>query len=135
MPISLELAVERLRESLANDYEIKREIGRGGMSVVFLAHDLRHERDVAIKVLHPELAANLGSERFEREIRLAAKLSHPNILSLFDSGEADGVLYYVMPFVEGESLREKLNREQQLSVEESVRHGCAIASALHYASR
>jgi serine/threonine-protein kinase len=135
MPISPALPIERLRESLANSYDIERELGRGGMSAVFLAHDRKHDRVVAIKVLHPELAANLGPERFLREIKLAARLSHPHIVPLFDSGDAGGLLYYVMPYVEGESLRERLNREQQLSVEESVRHGCAIASALDYANR
>jgi serine/threonine-protein kinase len=135
MPISLGVAIERLRRSLANAYDIDREIGRDGMSVVFLAQYRKHDRVVAIKVLHPEIAACLGSDRFLREIRLAAKLSHPHILPLFDSGEADGVLYYVMPFVDGGSLRERLDREKQLSVEESVRHGSAIASALDYANR
>ena len=135
MPIIPAQPIERLRESLAGSYNIVREVGRGGMSVVFLAQDCKHDRVVAIKVLHPELAASLGPERFLREIKLAARLSHPHILPLFDSGEVDGLLYYVMPFVKGESLRERLNREQQLSIEESVRHGCAIASALDYASR
>jgi TolB-like protein/rhodanese-related sulfurtransferase/Flp pilus assembly protein TadD len=135
MATSLAMAIERLRESLASTYDIERELGHGGMSVVLLAHDRKHDRVVAIKVLHPELAASLGPDRFLREIRLAARLSHPHILPLFDSGEVDGVLYYVMPFVEGESLRERLDREKQLSVEESVRHGCAIASALDYAAR
>jgi len=129
------LPIERLREALAQSYIIDRELGRGGMSAVFLAQDCKHDRSVAIKVLHPELAANLGSERFLQEIKVAARLSHPHILPLFDSGSVDGMLYYVMPYVEGESLRERLDREQQLSVEEGVRHGCAIASALDYASR
>ena len=135
MPTGTAPPIERLRASLANSYDIDRELGRGGMSAVFLAHDRKHDRVVAIKVLHPELAASLGPERFLQEIRLAARLSHPHILPLFDSGEANGLLYYVLPFVEGESLRERLNRERQLSVEESVRHGCAIAAALDYANR
>jgi TolB-like protein/rhodanese-related sulfurtransferase len=135
MPTGTAPLLERLRDCLANAYAIDREIGRGGMSVVFLAHDRKHDRVVAIKVLHPELAASLGSERFLREIRLAARLSHPHILPLFDSGEADGLLYYVMPYVEGESLRERIDREQRLSVEECLRHGCAIAAALDYADR
>jgi serine/threonine protein kinase/tetratricopeptide (TPR) repeat protein len=129
------LPIERLRESLAQSYTIDRELGRGGMSAVFLANDCKHRRSVAIKVLNPELAASLGPERFLQEIQLAARLNHPHILPLFDSGSVDGILYYVMPYVEGESLRERLDREQQLSVEESVRHGCAIASALDYANR
>jgi serine/threonine protein kinase/Flp pilus assembly protein TadD len=129
------LPIERLRESLAQSYTIDRELGRGGMSAVFLAQDCKHDRSVAIKVLHPDLAASLGPERFLQEIKVAARLSHPHILPLFDSGSVDDLLYYVMPYVEGESLRERLDREQQLSIEETVRHGCAIASALDYASR
>ncbi|HET8623127.1 MAG TPA: protein kinase, partial [Gemmatimonadales bacterium] len=106
--------LERLRLTLAEQYTVSRELGRGGMAVVYLADDPRHDRQVAIKVLLPELAASLGGDRFLREIRVAAKLQHPHILPLFDSGNADGLLYYVMPFVEGESLRDKLNREKQL---------------------
>ena len=129
------LAVQRLRESLSQSYNIDRELGRGGMATVYLAQDFKHDREVALKVLHPELAASLGPDRFLREIKLAARLNHPHILPLFDSGEADGFLYYVMPYVEGESLRERLDREQQLPVEEAVHHGRAIASALDYAHR
>ena len=129
------LPIDRLRKSLARAYAIDRELGRGGMSAVFLAQDVRHDRAVAIKVLHPELAASLGPERFLQEIRLAARLNHPHILPLFDSGDAKGLLYYVMPYVEGESLRERLDREGQLSVDEALRHAGAIASALDYASR
>src|SRR5262245_27488488 len=99
--------IERLAAALADRYRIEKELGKGGMATVFLAHDLRHERDVAIKVLHPELAASLGAERFEREIKVSAKLQHPNILGLFDSGTADGLFFYVMPFVKGESLRDR----------------------------
>jgi serine/threonine protein kinase/Flp pilus assembly protein TadD len=129
------LAVQRLRESLSQSYNIDRELGRGGMATVYLAQDFKHDREVAVKVLHPELAASLGPDRFLREIKLAARLNHPHILPLFDSGEADGFLYYVMPYVEGESLRERLDREQQLPIDEAVHHGRAIASALDYAHR
>ena len=92
----------RLQVALQGRYAVERELGRGGMATVFLAQDVRHERPVALKVLHPELAASMGAERFDREIKLAAKLHHPHILSLYDSGNADGLLYYVMPFVQGE---------------------------------
>ncbi len=114
MPQNSALPIQRLRDLLAQTYNIDRELGRGGMSAVFLAADRRHDRSVAIKVLNPELAASLGPERFLQEIKLAARLHHPHILPLFDSGSVDGLLYYVMPYVEGESLRERLDREQQL---------------------
>ncbi|HKY97556.1 MAG TPA: serine/threonine-protein kinase, partial [Gemmatimonadaceae bacterium] len=130
-----QLPVDKLREALAGSYSIDRELGRGGMATVYLAQDAKHDRVVALKVLHPDLAASLGPDRFLREIKLAARLNHPHILPLFDSGEAAGFLYYVMPYVEGESLREKLDREQQLAIEEAVHHGRAIASALDYAHR
>jgi len=104
------LPLERLKAAMANYYNIDRELGRGGMATVYLAQDAKHERLVALKVLHPDLAATLGPERFLREIKLAARLNHPHILPLHDSGEADGFLYYVMPYVEGESLRERLDR-------------------------
>jgi serine/threonine-protein kinase len=123
----------RLRAALADRYAIERELGRGGMATVFLAKDLKHEREVAIKVLHPELAASLGAERFEREIRLAAKLQHPHILGLFDSGAADGLLYYVMPFVKGESLRDRLDREGMLPVDDAVGITLEVCDALGYA--
>ena len=129
------LPIQRLRESLAQSYSIDRELGRGGMATVFLAQDSKHDRVVALKVLHPDLAATLGPDRFLREIKLAARLNHPHILPLFYSGNADGLLYYVMPYVEGESLRERLDREQQLNVDEAVHHARAIASALDYAHR
>ncbi|HEY8166580.1 MAG TPA: protein kinase [Gemmatimonadaceae bacterium] len=116
-------------------YAIDRELGRGGMATVYLAQDSKHDRTVALKVLHPDLAASLGPERFLREIKLAARLNHPHILPLFDSGSVEGLLYYVMPYVEGESLRERLDREQQLPIDEAVHHGRAIASALDYAHR
>ena len=129
------LSIEQLRDALSGSYSIDRELGRGGMATVFLAQDVKHDRVVALKVLHPDLAASLGPDRFLREIKLAARLNHPHILPLFDSGDANGMLYYVMPYVEGESLRERLDREQQLSIEEAVHHGRAIASALDYAHR
>jgi len=103
--------LERLARGLAGRYEVEREIGSGGMATVYLARDVKHQRAVAIKVLRPELAASLGSERFLREIEIAAGLDHPHILPLYDSGEVDGSLFYVMPFVEGESLRDRLTRE------------------------
>ncbi|MEO5904918.1 MAG: protein kinase [Gemmatimonadaceae bacterium] len=129
------LPLERLRAALAGTYLIDRELGRGGMATVYLAQDKRHDRVVALKVLHPDLAATLGPERFLREIKLAARLNHPHILPLFDSGDADSFLYYVMPYIEGESLRERLERDKQLSVDEAVRHAKSIASALDYAHR
>src|SRR6059036_3640598 len=122
-----------LRAAFADRYAIERELGRGGMATVYLAQDLKHGRSVAIKVLAPELAAALGRERFLREIETAARLSHPHILPLHDSGEAEGFLYYVMPYVEGESLRDRLNREKQLAIEDAVAITCQVASALSYA--
>ena len=129
------LPLERLREAVSQNYSIDRELGRGGMATVYLAQDVRHERLVALKVLHPELAASLGPERFLREIKVAARLNHPHILALHESGEAEGFLYYVMPYVEGESLRERLDRDQLLPVDEAIHHARAIASALDYAHR
>ena len=129
------LPIERLRGALSQSYTIDRELGRGGMATVYLAQDVKHERLVALKVLHPELAASLGPDRFLREIKVAARLNHPHILGLYDSGEADGFLYYVMPYVEGESLRERLDREHQLPIDEALHHARAIASALDYAHR
>jgi serine/threonine protein kinase/Flp pilus assembly protein TadD len=128
-------ALERLRGALSQSYTIDRELGRGGMATVYLAQDSRHDRLVALKVLHPELAASLGPERFLREIKVAARLNHPHILALHESGEADGFLYYVMPYVEGESLRERLDREQLLPIDEAIHHARSIASALDYAHR
>jgi serine/threonine-protein kinase len=127
--------LENLQTSLADRYRIEREIGVGGMATVYLAHDLRHDRDVALKVLKPELGAVLGPGRFLSEIRVTAKLQHPNLLPLFDSGESDGQLWYVMPHVEGESLRARMNRERQLSVREAVRITTLVAGALDYAHR
>src|SRR5207237_4752886 len=112
---------------------IDRELGRGGMATVYLAQDVKHQRPVALKVLHPELAASLGPDRFLREIMTAAKLNHPHILPLHDSGEAGGFLYYVMPFVEGESLRGRLNRERQLPLEDTLQITREVADALSYA--
>ena len=125
--------LDRLTAALADRYAIERELGAGGMATVYLAEDLKHHRNVAVKVLRPELAATLGPERFVREIEIAAKLSHPHILPLFDSGEADGFLYYVMPYVEGESLRQRLDREGKLPAEEVVRLTDDIAAALSHA--
>src|SRR5215472_15219248 len=122
-----------LSAALAGRYRIDRELGAGGMATVYLAHDLRHERDVAIKVLHPDLGAALGGERFLSEIKTTAKLQHPHILPLLDSGDADGLLYYVMPVVTGETLRTRLERERQLSIAESVRIAGEVAGALDYA--
>src|SRR5216110_1537981 len=113
-------APARLRQAMADRYPIERPLGRGGMATVYLARDVKHQRQVAVKVLHPELAAGLGTERFLREIRIEAGLQHPHILPLHDSGEADGFLYYVMPYVAGESLRQRLNRERQLPIENAV---------------
>src|SRR2546421_4413886 len=125
----------RLRAALADRYAIERELGRGGMAVVWLARDLRHDRPVAIKVLRHEIAAALGAERFLREIQIAAKLHHPHILPLYDSGAAGELLYYVMPYVEGESLRQRLEREKQLPVEEAMAIARQVAGALAYAHR
>ncbi len=122
-----------LREALADRYALERELGRGGMATVFLAEDLKHRRKVAIKVLHAEIAAAIGPDRFLREIEIAARLQHPHILPLYDSGAAGSYLFYVMPFVEGESLRDRLNREKQLSQEDVVKITSEVASALGYA--
>ena len=125
----------RLTTALADRYRIERELGQGGMATVYLAHDVRHDRKVALKVLRPELAAILGGERFLAEIKTTANLQHPHILSLFDSGEADGTVFYVMPFVEGESVRDRLQREKQLPVDDALRIAREVASALDYAHR
>ncbi|HUF36418.1 MAG TPA: protein kinase, partial [Gemmatimonadales bacterium] len=125
----------RLTSALAARYRLERELGQGGMATVYLAEDLKHGRKVAIKVLHPELSAVLGGERFLAEIKVTANLQHPHILGLIDSGEADGLLYYVMPYVAGESLRARLARERQLPVEDALRLAREVASALDYAHR
>src|SRR5204863_2953054 len=131
----MNLPIDRVRAALSGSYAVDRELGRGGMGAVYLAQDVRHDRAVALKVLHPDLSSTLGPDRFLREIKLVARLNHPHILPLFDSGAYDGILYYVMPYVEGESLRERLNRSLQLPVEEAIHHACSIASALDYAHR
>ncbi|MDX1394042.1 MAG: protein kinase [Gemmatimonadota bacterium] len=125
--------IARLNAALAGRYEVVREIGEGGMATVYLADDLRHERKVALKVLKPELAAVVGAERFLAEIKTTANLQHPHILPLFDSGEADGFLFYVMPFIEGETLRDRLDRDKQLPVEEAIGIATAVAAALQTA--
>src|SRR5262245_8615868 len=133
MTATVSPGMDRLRAALADRYRIERELGQGGMATVYLAEDVRHRRRVALKVLHPELSAVLGPERFLKEIELTASLQHPHILPLFDSGEAAGQLFYVMPFVQGETLRARLERERQLSIAESIRLATEIADALSYA--
>ena len=125
----------RLAAALADRYRLERELGAGGMATVYLAHDLKHDRKVAVKVLRPELAAVIGAERFLAEIKTTANLQHPHILPLFDSGAADSFLFYVMPFIDGESLRDRLNREKQLPISDALRIATEVASALHYAHR
>jgi serine/threonine protein kinase/Tfp pilus assembly protein PilF len=127
------LQLDRLGPALAGRYTLDRELGRGGMATVYLADDLKHRRKVAIKVLHPELGSLLGPDRFIREIQIAASLNHPHILPLYDSGVAEGLLYYVMPYVRGESLRQKISRETQLSIAEAIDIVRQVASALEYA--
>jgi len=126
-------AASRLQGILAGRYVLERELGTGGMATVYLARDEMKDRPVAIKVLHPELAASLGGDRFIREIDLAGKLHHPNIMGIYDSGEADGLLYYVMPYVQGESLRDRLERERQLPVELTITITRQVAEALTHA--
>ena len=128
-------SLDRLRAALADRYRIERELGQGGMATVYLAQDLKHDRKVALKVLKPELAAVLGGDRFVVEIKTTAALQHPHILPLFDSGTAEGFLYYVMPFVQGETLRTKLDRETQFGIDEAVRITREVADALDYAHR
>jgi serine/threonine protein kinase len=125
----------RLSSAVASQYRIERELGAGGMATVFLAHDLKHDRDVAMKVLHPDLSAALGTERFLAEIKTTARLQHPHILPLLDSGESQGLLYFVMPVVAGESLRTRLVRERQLPIDDALRIGRDVAAALDYAHR
>src|SRR3989475_4651201 len=127
--------LSRLQPALSDRYQLDREAGAGGMATVYLAEDVRHDRRVALKVLRPELSAVIGAERFLAEIKLTANLQHPHILPLFDSGEADGYLFYVMPFVEGETLRDRLTREKQLPVADALRITTEVASALDYAHR
>ena len=125
--------VTRLNTALEGRYAIERELGEGGMATVYLADDLKHERKVALKVLKPELAAVVGAERFLAEIKTTANLTHPHILPLHDSGEADGFLFYVMPHIEGESLRERIDREKQLGVDDALAITQKVAGALDYA--
>jgi serine/threonine-protein kinase len=125
--------LDRLKAALADRYRIESELGSGGMATVYLAQDLKHERRVAVKVLRPELAASLGTDRFLREIKITANLNHPHILPLLDSGEADSFLYYVMPYVEGESLRDRLIRDKQLPVNDAMKVASEVADALDYA--
>src|SRR3989442_332443 len=127
--------LSRLRAAVADRYEVQREIGRGGMATVYLAEDLRHHRPVAVKVLHPHVAVILGSERFLREIQIAARLQHSHIVPLYDSGQFENLLYYVMPYVEGESLRQRLDRGKRLPLEEALQVARAVAAALDYAHR
>src|ERR1051325_11716738 len=126
---------KQLDTALAGRYQIERQIGQGGMATVYLAKDLRHHRSVALKVLSPELAAVVGRERFLAEIEVTANLHHPHLLPLFESGETGGVLFYAMPYIEGESLRTRLDREKQLSIEDAVHIAAAVGSALDYAHR
>jgi len=123
----------RLQASLIEQYRIERELGHGGMATVFLAHDLRHDRPVALKVLRPDLAQVLGAERFLREIRLSGRLQHPHIVVVHDSGDADGQLWFTMPYIEGETLRSRLQREKQLPIDEALRITREVADALQYA--
>src|SRR6476619_3241095 len=128
-------ALDRLTSALADRYRFERELGAGGMATVYLAEDVRHHRKVAIKVLHPELSAVLGPDRFLKEIELTASLQHPHILPLFDSGSEDGKLWYAMPFIDGETLRARLQREHQLPIGDAVRIATEAADALDYAHR
>ena len=130
MPVDL---LGRLQAGLGDRYKVEREVGRGAMATVFLAHDVKHERSVALKVLRPELAINLGAERFLREIKLIAQLQHPHILPLYDSGECGGLLYYVSPYVGSENLRHRMHRDMQMPVEEAIRLVREVADALAYA--
>ena len=126
---------ERLSTAIADRYKIESHLGQGGMATVYLAHDLKHDRKVALKVLRPELAAVIGAERFLQEIKVTANLQHPHILPLHDSGEADSFLYYVMPYIEGESLRDKIDKEKQLGIDNAIDICRSVASALDYAHR
>ncbi|MDH5761306.1 MAG: serine/threonine protein kinase, partial [Gemmatimonadota bacterium] len=125
--------IQRLNAALSGRYRVERELGEGGMATVYLTEDLKHERKVALKVLKPELAAVVGADRFLAEIRTTANLRHPHILPLFDSGEADGFVWYAMPWVEGESLRDRLDRERQLPIDEAVAIATRVAGALQAA--
>src|SRR5207249_4859753 len=126
---------DQLRAAMADRYTLERELGAGGMATVYLAHDVRHNRKVAIKIMQPELAALIGAERFLHEIETTANLQHPNILPLFDSGRVEGTVFYVMPYVQGASLRNRLNRETQLPVADALRIAAEIVAGLDYAHR
>ena len=127
--------IAQVTKALVGRYRIERVLGEGGMATVYLAEDAKHKRKVAVKVMRPELAATLGAERFLREVQIAAQLSHPHILPMHDSGEADGLLYYVMPYVDGETLKERLAREGALAPDEAVRLAREVADALAYAHK
>jgi len=127
--------IARLDSALSDRYRLERTSGQGGMATVYLARDLRHERDVALKVLRPELAAVIGADRFLTEIRTTANLQHPHILPLHDSGEVEGTVFYVMPYVRGDSVRDRLEKEKQLPVLDATRIAAEVASALDYAHR
>jgi serine/threonine-protein kinase len=124
-----EIEVAKVRRVLGDRYRIERVVGEGGMATVFLAEDVKHHRKVAVKVMRAELAATVGADRFLREVEIAAQLNHPHILPMHDSGEADGLLYYVMPYVEGESLQARLRREAQLPVQDALRLAREVAEA------
>ncbi|MEO7501860.1 MAG: serine/threonine-protein kinase [Gemmatimonadaceae bacterium] len=128
-------ALEQLKAALKDRYDVERELGQGGMATVYLARDVKHGRKVAIKVLHEDLAIALGADRFRREIEFATSLSHPHILQLLESGEANGLLYYVMPYVEGESLRQRIDRDKMLPIEEALGIAAEVATALDFAHR
>ncbi len=128
-------AIVALTRGLADRYRVERELGAGGMATVYLAHDVRHDRDVALKVLSAELAESLGRQRFVREIKLAARLNHPHILPLYDSGECDGLLYFVMPVMQGQTLRDRLQKDRTLPIDEAIRVATEVADALDYAHR
>jgi len=125
--------LERLGNALSTRYRLQRELGQGGMARVFLAHDLKYNRDVAIKVLRPDLAEEIGAARFLHEIQIAARLHHPHILPLYDSDQVDGLVYYVMPYIQGESLRQRLDRERQLPIADALQIAREVADALSYA--
>jgi serine/threonine-protein kinase len=133
--VAAQSTLEQLNDTLSARYLVEREIGEGGMATVYRARDLRHDRVVALKVLRAELSAIIGADRFLSEIKVTANLQHPNILPLFDSGVVNGVAFYAMPFVEGESLADRLSRDKQLPVGEAVRIATEVASALDYAHR
>ena len=127
--------LDQLKAALADRYDVQQQVGQGGMATVYLAQDRRHHRPVALKVLHPHLALSLGPDRFLREIQIAARLQHPHIVPLYDSGRTGDFLYYVMPYVEGESLRQRLQREGKLPIEDALAIARAVAAALDYAHR